>query len=67
MATTTEHRHRPNGDPRDVTSFTGEINGAPHPNPKAHGNIAVVERCRCGATRVTNINGTEREYGPWVD
>lgn len=35
-------------------------------NPAAHGNICRHERCRCGATRRTNINGAWREAGEWV-
>lgn len=63
---TDNHRHRPNGDPRDVSGYAGPINGAARRNPRADGNIAVTENCRCGAVRVTNINGTEHEYGPWI-
>ena len=66
MTTTTEHRHRPKGDAIDVYSYTGPIDGACRPNPRAHGNVCYVERCSCGARRVTNVNTGEREYGPWT-
>lgn len=34
-------------------------------NPAAHGNICVHEYCRCGAVRMTNVNGPHHEGGRW--
>jgi len=34
-------------------------------NRAAHGNIAEIETCDCGAVRTTNINGSHREQGRW--
>ena len=31
----------------------------------AHGNIAIVETCACGAVRRTNNNQRRFERGPW--
>jgi hypothetical protein len=36
-------------------------------NPAAHGNICVVDTCRCGAQRRTNVNQIHVERGPWTD
>jgi hypothetical protein len=33
----------------------------------AHGCIEVIGRCRCGATRSTEINGLHVRRGPWVE
>jgi hypothetical protein len=63
--TATEHRHRPKGDPINVYAYSGPINGAVRRNERADGNVCYEERCRCGATRLTNVNTGEREYGPW--
>jgi hypothetical protein len=32
---------------------------------RAHGNITVTDRCRCGAWRDSEINGGKVNYGPW--
>jgi len=32
----------------------------------AHGGICVVEICRCGAERRTNVNGVHQERGGWA-
>jgi len=34
--------------------------------PAAHGNVTLVETCRCGAERRTNVNGRHAEQGSWV-
>lgn len=37
-----------------------------HPEKRAaHGNVCVVDTCRCGAERQTNVNGRHVERGPW--
>jgi len=33
----------------------------------AHGNIVRVDVCACGATRETEINGMNRNYGEWTE
>jgi hypothetical protein len=33
--------------------------------PEAHGHITDVVECRCGAIKLSNINGPNREIGPW--
>lgn len=34
-------------------------------NRAAHGGVCVVETCRCGARRATNVNGSHQEEGAW--
>lgn len=33
----------------------------------AHGNVTIVDKCRCGATRLTESNGRHVVRGPWVE
>jgi len=47
-----------------VRPFCGAIASAPQ-NQNAHGNITVHDRCRCGATRQTNVNQRHVERGRW--
>jgi hypothetical protein len=35
-------------------------------NRAAHGNICVIDTCKCGATRRINVNGTHIERGAWI-
>ena len=44
--------------------FTGSVPSS-HPDPGAHGNITIKDECRCGAVRLTNVNGTHIERGHW--
>lgn len=57
--------HRAKIDPIGVYPFSGPIAGASRENPKAHGNVTIVEECSCGAQRYVNVNTLERETGPW--
>lgn len=64
----TTHRHRPRRDCTGLVTlraFTGPIPGARR-NPRAHGNVTVIDHCTCGATRESNRNLGEIERGPWV-
>ena len=45
--------------------FTGPAEG-PYPNPVAHGGIARVHICSCGARKVVNYNGHAEEHGRWT-
>lgn len=58
-----KHQHKPK------TSVTRGYGGAvKHPeNRAAHGNVCVVDTCRCGAERKTNVNGRHIERGPWKE
>lgn len=56
------HRHKP--QTTEVRAYRGPV--AARPNPKAHGNVCFIDRCRCGAERATNSNAGARERGPWV-
>jgi hypothetical protein len=42
-----------------------ECAAKPH-RQAAHGCIVQHDVCSCGATRVTEINGRRRNYGPWM-
>lgn len=35
--------------------------------PAAHGNVTLVDLCRCGATRKTTVNGKHEERGEWIE
>lgn len=65
MNRTPHKQHRPRTDPIGVYSYRGPISDAARPNPRAHGNVTVIERCSCGATRAVNVNTLDREVGPW--
>ena len=58
------HRHKL--DTERNYCFRGPAAGARTENRAAHGNVTVVERCACGATRETNINGRHVERGTWM-
>jgi hypothetical protein len=58
------HRHKMSTE-RNYC-FRGPAVGARTENRAAHGNVTVVERCACGATRETNINGRHVERGAWM-
>ena len=57
------HRHRP------ATSvdrcYTGPVKQPQ--NQAAHGNICVIDTCRCGAERRTNVNQNHVERGAWSE
>ena len=57
------HTHRP------ATETTYPFGGCVAPercDEAAHGNVATVHVCRCGARRCVNVNGSHVERGPWV-
>jgi len=56
------HTHRV--DTTIIRPFLGSV--AAPPKPEAHGNICQIDRCKCGATRRTNINGQYSERGKWL-
>ena len=58
-----QHRHR-KVTTKDVPFF-GCCRHA-QCNPAAHGGIAVITVCSCGATRTSNYNGNHYELGEWV-
>lgn len=58
-----EHRHRAVPKLRRVGPFICAVVWPE--NVAAHGNIMVTDRCRCGQTRLSNINGLHIERGPW--
>ena len=57
------YRHRPDPTLATVRPFSGAV--AKRQNRAAHGNVCVVDRCRCGAERRSNINGQHVERGKW--
>lgn len=48
----------------ETRPFSSPIEGADY-NPAAHGYVCVIERCHCGASRRSNVNGSHAEIGPW--
>ena len=61
----TQHRHRALPDKSEDRGYTGPV--ALPANEGAHGNTCRFDVCRCGAERMTTINGRHREVGRWVD
>ena len=45
--------------------FSGCVNHD-RPNEAAHGGIVVIDECRCGKQRHTNVNGRHVERGVWA-
>jgi hypothetical protein len=48
-----------------TTCVRGENGGRPCPNPAAHGNVVLVQRCACGAVRLVEANYEHRVMGRW--
>jgi len=46
-------------------SYIGPAPEAWKKNPKAHGDQFFVYECSCGATKIVNQNGEEKEHGKW--
>jgi hypothetical protein len=60
---TEKHRHTVHS--RWEWGYSGTVDRPIAVNPRAHGNIVVVESCKCGAYRETNVNGNHLERGKW--
>jgi len=59
-----KHQHRAIKDQQRTVGYSVPV---AHPgNPAAHGNICQVDKCRCGATRHTNVNQHHIERGQWT-
>lgn len=56
------HKHRAHGA-HVMRPFAGPVSA--RENRAAHGGVCYVDRCRCGAERRTNRNGSAIER-PWV-
>lgn len=63
MDPTKSHRHRVAST--RVKCFSGPVTR--RENRAAHGGTCDVDRCTCGATRETNVNGSHHERGPWIE
>lgn len=57
-------RHRHRVTETRTYGYSGPVSGADY-EPRAHGAVRHVDRCSCGALRVTNSNGLYQEQGPW--
>jgi len=57
------HRHRIKTS--EYRAFSGTVDRPRKINPRAHGNIVVIETCNCGAYRETNVNRNHLERGTW--
>ncbi len=58
-------KHRHTARVTSTVPFRGPVFGALS-NPAAHGNVQVINVCKCGAVRCENVNGRHIERGPWV-
>jgi len=64
MTTTTKtHTHR--AAETMERAFAGPVS-TDRQNPAAHGNVTVIDACRCGAERRRNINGRHSESSGWI-
>lgn len=63
MATKTHVNHRPVKS--EDRPFFGAVSD--RLNRAAHGGIARLETCSCGATRWKNVNGSHVERGGWTE
>lgn len=59
----TTHRHRAVPKLAKVVGYTAPVNWPG--NPAAHGGVCVIDTCRCGYWRATNVNGVHVERGSW--
>ena len=56
-----QHRHR-----TKITVTRCYTAPVAHPgNPAAHGSVCRIDVCKCGAVRMTNVNGMHVERGEW--
>lgn len=62
---TTMKRHTHRTHTTRTAPFFGPVSA--RQNPVAHGNVCIVDRCRCGAERGTNRNAGQSERGAWSD
>jgi hypothetical protein len=58
-----KHTHRAMQKHSKVVCFSGPVSD--RQNPAAHGGICVVDVCKCGRERRTNINQRFVERGGW--
>lgn len=61
---TRPHAHAPIKAKRLEIPFQSCVNGAAC-HPGAHGNITVIDTCRCGAMRRANLNQQHYESSGW--
>lgn len=57
------HVHRPRPSEATDRGFTAPVSASI--NQAAHGGITRCDVCACGVRRLTNINGSHIERGPW--
>jgi hypothetical protein len=58
-----DHQHRTVPRLRIIRSFTNCCGYSC--DPRSHGNIVVIDTCRCGEIRHTNVNQRYRETAGW--
>lgn len=58
------HQHRAVPALQKIIAFRGAVKRPE--NRAAHGNVCVVDTCKCGEERATNVNGSHRERGAWT-
>lgn len=63
-----KHTHRPSRAKDNESVVRPYLGPVAFPgDPRAHGNVRVIDTCCCGSRRVSNVNGRFVEYGPWED
>jgi hypothetical protein len=61
----TTHRHRAVPKLRKTRGFAGCVGY--DCDPRAHGNVVVIDTCACGEVRRTNVNQRYTETAGWSD
>jgi hypothetical protein len=59
-----KHAHKPKHFVQRC--FSGPVDSH-RPNPRAHGWTTVEQTCRCGSTRLVNVNQRQKETGYWQE
>ena len=60
-----KHTHRAVPSLSRTIAFNGAVKSPE--NRAAHGNVCIVDRCKCGEERATNRNGRHVEKGAWTE
>lgn len=58
------HKHKPVPELTVERPFSGPVSRDEY--RRAHGGVCFVEKCQCGLTRMTNVNGRHVEQGEWT-
>lgn len=59
------HKHKADPKRHQITGWSYCVAAGPC-NGAAHGSITYIDRCACGAKRLTESNGLHKKRGPWT-